>query len=71
MEADGTEQDSTLTKLGVSAGLFGCAYAMYSCLVTYTGAVPAEFFSAKKRKGYIDYQKTVPMFFPSFLGGKA
>jgi len=39
-------------------------YLMYSTLVYYTGAVPAEHFSKLKRPAYAKYQKTVNRFFP-------
>jgi len=39
---------------------------MYYCLVFYTGAVPAEFFSRYKRPQYDQYCKKVPMFFPTW-----
>ena len=37
---------------------------MYTTLVTYTGAKPAEFYSAQKRPGYREYQQQTNMFFP-------
>jgi steroid 5-alpha reductase family enzyme len=37
---------------------------MYGTLVHYTGAVPAEHFSLRKRPAYVDYQATVNRFFP-------
>jgi steroid 5-alpha reductase family enzyme len=39
-------------------------YLMYSTLVYYTGAVPAEHFSRLKRPAYADYQATVNRFVP-------
>ena len=36
----------------------------YLCLVHYTGAVPAEFYSIKSRPGYKSYQQRVNMFIP-------
>ena len=39
-------------------------YLMYSTLVFYTGAVPAEHFSRLKRPAYADYQLRVNRFFP-------
>jgi len=50
--------------LGIGA-LFASAM-MYITLVYLTGAKPAEYYSATKRAGYIDYQKTTSMFFPWF-----
>ena len=40
------------------------AGAMYYTLVHYTGAVPAEHYSALKRPAYAEYQATVNRFFP-------
>jgi len=41
--------------------------SFYHCLVNWTGAKPAEYFSVKKRPGYAEYKKQVPMFFPNFF----
>ena len=38
-----------LFQVGLSGGLLFVVHAMYQCLVNYTGAVPAEFYSIKKR----------------------
>ncbi len=48
--------------LGV--GLLMTSRIMYVTLVTYTGAVPAEYYSLQKRPAYKDYQQTTNMFFP-------
>jgi steroid 5-alpha reductase family enzyme len=40
------------------------SHTMYTVLVYYSGAMPAEFYSLQKRPGYADYQRQVPMFFP-------
>lgn len=48
---------------------FALAYViggMYYCLVTFTGAEPAEHFSAIKRPAYKDYQKTTNILIPWF-----
>ena len=65
--------------MGMCLGLCMVVHAMYSCLVYYTGAVPAEHYSVKKRpvragsatpmicgltQEYLAYQKRVNMFFP-------
>lgn len=39
-------------------------YLMYTTLVFYTGAVPAEHYSRQKRPDYARYQATVNRFFP-------
>ena len=48
--------------LGVA--LVWIVYLMYSTLVHYTGAVPAEYYSRLRRAAYADYQATVNRFFP-------
>ena len=48
----------------LGAGLFMTSRVMYVTLVTYTGAVPAEYYSVQKRPAYKDYQQTTNMFFP-------
>jgi len=45
-------------------GLLMASRIMYVTLVTYTGAVPAEFYSVQKRPAYKEYQQTTNMFFP-------
>ncbi|WP_167768661.1 DUF1295 domain-containing protein [Nocardia sp. CS682] len=45
-------------------GLVGCSVSMYWCLVSYTGAIPAEYYSVQKRPDYRDYQARTNMFFP-------
>ena len=59
-----TEEENVLIKIILSIGLFLVSYSMYDCLVYYTGAIPAEFYSVKSRPKYADYQKSVNMFFP-------
>ncbi|MFT4995216.1 MAG: steroid 5-alpha reductase family enzyme [Paraglaciecola sp.] len=48
----------------LAAGLFFTSRFMYSTLVYYTGAVPAEHYSVLKRSAYKDYQASTNMFFP-------
>lgn len=59
-----TEQESLITKLGLTFALFSVSHMMYNCLVHWTGAKPAEFYSAQKRPDYKRYQQQVNMFFP-------
>jgi len=47
-------------------GTISISWLMYHCLVRYTGAVPAEYFSVRKRPDYKAYQQSTPMFFPDF-----
>ena len=37
---------------------------MYLCLTWWTGAIPAEFYSLRKRPAYAEYVKRVPMLIP-------
>ncbi|MEC8839466.1 MAG: DUF1295 domain-containing protein [Candidatus Neomarinimicrobiota bacterium] len=48
----------------VGVGLLLTSRIMYVTLVTYTGAVPSEYYSVQKRPAYKDYQQTTNMFFP-------
>ncbi|WP_439135449.1 DUF1295 domain-containing protein [Pseudomaricurvus sp.] len=48
--------------LGV--GLLFASRIMYVTLVYYTGAIPAEYYSVKKRPEYKAYQESTNMFFP-------
>lgn len=50
--------------MGVGALL--ASVMMYITLVYLTGATPAEYYSAQKRAGYREYQRTTSMFFPWF-----
>ena len=50
--------------LGLLASLVFISRIMYTTLVYYTGAVPAEYYSLKKRPEYEEYQRTTNMFFP-------
>lgn len=47
-------------------GALGASVMMYITLVYLTGAIPAEYYSARKRPEYRNYQKTTNMFFPWF-----
>ena len=58
------EEENILIKVILTFSLFLVSYSMYDCLVYYTGATPAEFYSVKSRPRYAEYQKSVNMFFP-------
>jgi steroid 5-alpha reductase family enzyme len=49
----------------LAVGLFYTSRFMYTTLVYYTGAVPAEHYSVLKRPDYKGYQASTNMFFPS------
>jgi steroid 5-alpha reductase family enzyme len=53
-----------VTWLLLGAGLLFVSKIMYTTLVYYTGAVPAEYYSVKKRPGYKQYQMETNRFFP-------
>jgi len=59
-----TEKESLMVKCIVTGGLMSVSWMMYQCLVNYTGAVPAEFYTVQKRPEYVNYQKKVNMFVP-------
>jgi len=63
-----SEQENLVTKAGLVMGVVAISWAMYQCLVNYTGAKPAEYYSLKKRPGYARYQETVNMFIPGRAG---
>lgn len=45
-------------------GILYVSRVMYTTLVHYTGARPAEYFSVQKRPDYLTYQQSTNMFFP-------
>jgi len=58
------KKESSFVKWGVTIGWLAVPFFMYQCLVSYTGAIPAEFYSVQKRPEYKLYQATTNMFFP-------
>ena len=58
------QKESVVIWALLGAGLLFASRIMYSTLVYYTGAVPAEFYSVRKRPEYKDYQQTTNRFFP-------
>lgn len=62
--ADLRDDTSAVAWAGLLVYLLAAAGAMYYTLVHYTGAVPAEHYSALKRPAYAGYQATVNRFFP-------
>jgi len=59
-------QETLLVMCGLTLGVLSVSWAMYQCLVHYTGARPAEFYSVQKRPSYASYQATVNMFIPGY-----
>jgi len=58
------ENESIVIATLLGLGLLFVSRIMYTTLVTYTGAVPAEYYSVQKRPEYKAYQQTTNMFFP-------
>ncbi|MGH8049368.1 MAG: DUF1295 domain-containing protein [Methylococcales bacterium] len=50
--------------LAFGIALIYLSYVMYIVLTHYSGAVPSEYYSAQKRPGYAEYQRSTNMFFP-------
>lgn len=64
-------QETFLVWVILGIGALFASVMMYITLVFLTGARPAEYYSAKKRAGYVEYQRTTSMFFPWFPKGNA
>jgi steroid 5-alpha reductase family enzyme len=64
MNLHGTEPTYVWAALGIGGA--GASLMMYITLVHLTGAIPAEYYSVRKRAGYQRYQETTNMFFPWF-----
>ena len=58
------ERESLVIWLLLGTGLLFASRSMYVTLVYYTGAIPAEYYSVKKRPEYKAYQQTTNIFFP-------
>lgn len=50
----------------IALGTLSASLMLYITLVYLTGAKPAEYYSARKRSGYREYQDKTNMFFPWF-----
>jgi len=57
-------QTNFIAWLLLGAGLLFVSKIMYTTLVYHTGAIPAEYYSVKKRPEYKNYQKETNRFFP-------
>lgn len=58
------QQESLIIWALLGIGVLLASKMMYTTLVTYTGAVPSEFYSVQKRPEYKNYQQTTNIFFP-------
>ena len=58
--------ESQLIWIGMLVSLIYISKIMYNTLVYYTGAIPSEYYSLKKRPNYKKIQKNTNMFFPGF-----
>ncbi|MEO2084434.1 MAG: DUF1295 domain-containing protein [Marinoscillum sp.] len=59
--------ERNLIWLGLLISLFYLSIIMYKTLVYYTGAIPSEYYSLKKRPDYKKYKKNTNMFFPKII----
>ena len=59
--------ERNLIWLGLLVSLFYLSIIMYKTLVYYTGAIPSEYYSLKKRPDYKKYKKNTNMFFPRII----
>ena len=59
--------ERNLIWLGLLVSLFYLSIIMYETLVYYTGAIPSEYYSLKKRPDYKKYKKNTNMFFPRII----
>jgi steroid 5-alpha reductase family enzyme len=55
---------ASIVRGGLYFNLFFIALNMYYCLTEWTGAIPAEYYSRQKRKGYDAYMNTTNMLIP-------
>ncbi|GMH79224.1 hypothetical protein TL16_g08074 [Triparma laevis f. inornata] len=58
-------------RVGLAFMLCFISLSLYYCLSEWTGAVPAEYFSVQKRKGYDVYMQTTSMIIPWFVSDSA
>jgi len=58
--------ETTPVWIALGAGALCASAMMYITLVYITGAIPAEYYSVRKRKEYKAYQEKTNMFFPWF-----
>ncbi|MEL7448912.1 MAG: DUF1295 domain-containing protein [Pseudomonadota bacterium] len=58
----GTE--TLLLWIALGLGAVAVSYYMYNTLVYYSGAVPSEYFSVRKRPAFAAYQQRTNQFFP-------
>ncbi|MEN8719231.1 MAG: DUF1295 domain-containing protein [Oceanococcaceae bacterium] len=65
------QAESTFVWIVLGAGGATASVMMYITLVYLTGAIPAEYYSVRKRPEYKRYQETTSMFFPWFPKGPA
>lgn len=56
--------ESIIIWIGLALGSGLVSYFMYNTLVYYSGAVPSEYYSVKKRPGFAAYQARTNRFFP-------
>ena len=63
-KASSQEEQSLMSRAGAILSVLSGPASMYVCLVHWTGATPAEFFSLRNRPSYAKYAEQVNCFFP-------
>ena len=58
------QREGLIVWIALGLGLLFVSRIMYNTLVLFTGAIPSEYYSMKKRPGYKEYRKQTNMFFP-------
>lgn len=58
------EREGLVVWIAIGLGLLFVSRIMYTTLVLFTGAIPSEYYSMKKRPGYREYRRKTNMFFP-------
>lgn len=58
--------EHALVSVTLGVGALGASAMMYITLIYLTGAIPAEYYSVRKRPEYASYQRKTNMFFPWF-----
>lgn len=57
-------EEASWSRVGTTLALLAVPASMYVCLIHWTGAIPAEFYSMKNRPDYPRYCQEVNRFFP-------
>ncbi|MEO0346641.1 MAG: DUF1295 domain-containing protein [Pseudomonadota bacterium] len=56
--------ETAVVWIGLGIGAAMVSYYMYNTLVYYSGVIPSEYYSVRKRPAFADYQRRTNRFFP-------